>query len=110
MNYEYDDFKLSYAKSEILSYLNFLNEKPKRILNEHTSDVIDLAWSSHNPSYLLTASLDHYVILWDINNENSLLHKYQHGDMVTSVSFSPFVQNIFSSAVLNITAISKSSK
>ena len=101
MNYEYDDFKLSYAKSEILSYLNFLNEKPKRILNEHTSDVIDLAWSSHNPSYLLTASLDHYVILWDINNENSLLHKYQHGDMVTSVSFSPFVQNIFITGCLD---------
>lgn len=101
MNYEYDDFKLTYSKNEIFSYLFFLNEKPKRILNEHTSDVIDLAWSSHNPSYLLTASLDHYVILWDVNNENSLLHKYQHGDMVTSVSFSPFVQNIFITGCLD---------
>ena len=97
----HDDFKLTYSKNEIFSYLYFLNEKPKRILNEHTSDVIDLAWSSHNPSYLLTASLDHYVILWDVNNENSLLHKYQHGDMVTSVSFSPFVQNIFITGCLD---------
>ena len=102
MNYEYEDFKLIYNRNEILSYLNFLNEHPKFILNEHMSDVIDLSWSSHNLSYLLSASLDHYVILWDLSNEeNQFVRKYQHGDMVTSVSFSPTKENIFISGCLD---------
>ena len=66
---KYSNFKSSYNKKEILSYLNFINEKPKIILNEHTNDIIDLTFSPLNYSYLLSASIDHFIILWNINEK-----------------------------------------
>ena len=100
MNFEYSNFKSSYNEKEILSYLNFLNEKPKIILNEHTNDIIDLSFSPLNYSYLLSASIDYFVILWDIN-EKKIIKKYKHNDMVTSISFHPFDENIFISGSLD---------
>ena len=101
MNYEYENFKSSYDKNQILSYLNFLSEKPKKILNEHSSDIIDLSWSSINNSYLLSASLDYTVILWDIKEKQSFIRKFIHNDMLTSVSFHPFDDNIFITGCLD---------
>ena len=102
MNYEYENFESSYTEKEILSYLNFLNEKPKLILNEHTNDIIDLSFSPLNYSYLLSASLDNYVILWNIKeNKNNIIKKFKHNDMVTSISFHPFNENIFISGSLD---------
>ena len=101
MNYEYENFKSSYDKTQILSFLNFLSEKPKKILNEHSNDIIDLSWSSINYSYLLSASLDYTVILWDIKEKQSFIKKFIHNDMLTSVSFHPFDDNIFISGCLD---------
>ena len=101
MNYEYENFKSSYDKTQILSFLNFLSEKPKKILNEHSSDIIDLSWSSINTSYLLSASLDYTVILWDIKEKQSFIKKFIHNDMLTSVSFHPFDDNIFITGCLD---------
>ena len=101
MNYEYEHFKSSYDKNQIISYLNFLSEKPKKILNEHTSDIIDLSWSSINVSYLLSASLDYSVILWNISEKQSFIKKFIHNDMLTCVSFYPFDDNIFISGCLD---------
>jgi len=85
INYHYDNFENVYKSNEILLYLNFLNEKPYKILNEHISDIIDLTWSSKKFNLLLSASVDHYVILWDIHREK-YLKKLYHNDMVTCVS------------------------
>ena len=101
MNYEYENFKSSYDKSQILSFLNFLSEKPKKTLNEHSNDIIDLSWSSINYSYLLSASLDYTVILWDIKEKQSFIKKFIHNDMLTSVSFHPFDDNIFITGCLD---------
>ena len=101
MNYEYENFKSSYDKTQILSFLNFLSEKPKKTLNEHSNDIIDLSWSSINYSYLLSASLDYTVILWDIKEKQSFIKKFIHNDMLTSVSFHPFDDNIFITGCLD---------
>jgi WD40 repeat protein len=100
INFEYSNFKSSYNQKEILSYLHFLNEKPKIILNEHTNDIIDLSFSPLNYSYLLSASIDNFVILWNIN-EKKIIKKYKHNDMVTSISFHPYDDNIFISGSLD---------
>ena len=101
MNYEYENFKSCYDKTQILSFLNFLSEKPKKTLNEHSNDIIDLSWSSINYSYLLSASLDYTVILWDIKEKQSFIKKFIHNDMLTSVSFHPFDDNIFITGCLD---------
>lgn len=100
INYHYDNFESVYKSNEILLYLNFLNEKPYKILNEHLSDIIDLTWSSKKFNLLLSASVDHYVILWDIHREK-YLKKLYHNDMVTCLSFSPNDDNIFITGCLD---------
>ena len=103
VNYEYKHYKDTYTKNQIMNYLCFVYEQPHLTLNEHLSDVIELSFSKHKPTYLLSASLDYNVILWDISlsQGNNLLHKYQHNDMVTSVSFSPNSPNVFVSGCLD---------
>lgn len=39
---------------------------------------------------MLSASLDHSVIMWDIHQDNSLM-KFEHSAMVTCISFCPIV-------------------
>ena len=103
VNYEYKHYKDTYTKNQIMNYLCFVYEQPQLTLNEHLSDVIELSFSKHKPTFLLSASLDYSVILWDISlsQGNNLLHKYQHNDMVTSVSFSPNSPNVFVSGCLD---------
>lgn len=53
INYEYENFQYEYNDKNILSYMNFLNEKPKQIMTDHNGDIIDLAWSYHVRSIIL---------------------------------------------------------
>lgn len=47
INYDYEKFQYEYTDKNILSYMNFLNEKPRQVLTDHNGDIIDLAWSYH---------------------------------------------------------------
>ena len=97
IDYNYSGFKNSYDKNNIMEYLNFISETPFKVLDRHKSDIIDLSWSPIFPNLLLSASLDHYVCLWDVSfDENKcLIKEYDHGDIVTSVSFNPIFGEIF---------------
>lgn len=101
MGYNYSHYKLNYDKDDIKEYLNFINEIPYKTLERHKKDIIDLDWSPFYPNLLLSASLDHFVCLWDLNEENSLINEYNHKDVVTSVSFNPKYRNIFISGCLD---------
>ena len=96
-NYNSDDFDFIYTKKNILNYFKFISEKPILNLNQHKKDIIDLSWSPYNFELLLSASVDNYVILWDISKTNgdNIIKKFNHNDVVTSVNFSPFEPNIF---------------
>lgn len=103
IGYNYLNFKTNYDKKNILEYLNFINEVPYKTLERHKSDIIDLSWSPFYPNLLLSASFDHFVYLWDINQEgnNCLINEYEHSDIVTSVSFNPNIKNIFISGSID---------
>lgn len=103
IGYNYIHFNLIYKKNDIIKYLNFINESPYKTLEKHKSDIIDLSWSPFYPNLLLSASIDHYVCLWDITLEgnNCLVKEYEHIDIVTSVSFNPYIKNIFISGSIN---------
>jgi WD40 repeat protein len=79
-NYE-GDFK---------EFLPFLNETAFRIYSEHSDSIIDIAWSYNDNNVLYTASLDHYIIMWDLN-ELSCVKKFEHISMLISISLDPSV-------------------
>lgn len=103
MGYNYMKFRTHYDKSNIMEYLNFISESPYKTLEKHKSDIIDLCWSPFYSNLLLSASFDHSVILWDINQEgnNCLIKKYEHSDIVTCLCFNPIIKNIFISGCLD---------
>ena len=103
MGYTYPHYKLNYNKKNILEYFQFINQVPYKTLERHKSDIIDLSWSPFYPNLLLSASLDHFVCLWDISLEgnNCLINEYEHDDIVTSVSFNPYIKNYFVSGCLD---------
>ena len=96
-NYNSDDFDFIYTKKNILNYFKLISEKPILNLNKHKKDITDLSWSPYNFELLLSASVDHYVILWDISKTDggNIIKKFDHNDIVTCVNFSPFEPNIF---------------
>ncbi len=104
MDDDYDNYKPIYERDEITTYLSFLEEEPYLELNGHEKDIIDLCWSPFLYNYLLSASLDHFVILWEINSDerrSEIKGKYEHCDMVTCISFSPIDENIFVSGSID---------
>ena len=102
IGYNYSGFKTSYDRNNIFEYLKFIPETPYKTLTKHKADVIDIAWSPFFPNLLLSASLDHFVYLWDIYQEDTkcLVKEYEHSDIVTSVCFNPYYKNVFMSGCL----------
>ena len=102
IGYNYSGFKTSYDRNNIFEYLKFIPETPYKTLAKHKADVIDIAWSPFFPNLLLSASLDHFVYLWDIYQEDTkcLVKEYEHSDIVTSVCFNPYFKNVFMSGCL----------
>ena len=96
MGYDYEKYQNEYNSKNIVNFLHFVEEKAIKEFSEHKSDITDLSWSSFKKDLLLSASVDHFVILWDISQEdNCLIEKFEHNDLVTCVQFSPVNENIF---------------
>ena len=96
MGYDYEKYQNEYNSKNIVNFLHFVEEKAIKEFSEHKSDITDLSWSSFQKDLLLSASVDHFVILWDISQEdNCLIEKFEHNDLVTCVQFSPVNENIF---------------
>lgn len=65
---------------------HFIHPEPYRVLEGHTSDVIDVAWSKLE--FLLSASTDKTVRLWHVRTSDCLQF-FRHPDIVTAVEFHP---------------------
>ena len=103
IGYDYSKFGISYNKSNIMEYLNFIKEKACKSLEGHKEDVLDLSWSSFYPYLLLSSSIDGYVILWNVNllEQNAKIQSFNHEKIVTCVLFSPTEKNIFITGCLD---------
>ena len=96
MGYEYEKYEKEYNSKNLMYFLHFIEEKPIKELYGHKSDITDLSWSPFMNDLLLSASVDHYVILWDISKEDHcLIEKFEHNDIITCIQFSPKNKNIF---------------
>ena len=75
---------------------------PYRTFSKHSSDVMDISWSTQNSSYLLSASMDKSVRLWHIHM-NKCLGAFDHQNIVTCVSFPPkdLKNNVFLSGAMD---------
>lgn len=69
-----------------------LEDRPMRRYSDHSSDVVDIAWSKTN--FLLSASIDKTVRLWHISRDDCLQF-FKHADFVTSVDFHPTQDRYF---------------
>lgn len=69
-----------------------LEDRPMRRYADHSSDVVDIAWSKTN--FLLSASIDKTVRLWHISRDDCLQF-FKHADFVTSVDFHPTQDRYF---------------
>ena len=101
MGYDYPNYENIYNNKNIMNYLYFINEKPIKEFSEHRKDITDLSWSKFKFNYLLSSSIDNYVILWDIIKKPNCKGKFKHDDYVTCIQFSPTDENIFITGCFN---------
>ena len=85
---------LSSLKTNGLTHaLSIFNENPYKVYNAHQTDIIDLDWSPKNPKLIVTVSIDHNAILYDVT-QTSPLRVYPHNGIVSCVSFAPLDSKI----------------
>ena len=70
------------------NHLIFLSSEPFKEFQKHTKSIVDISWHTTNTKFVLTASYDKKVILWNIENDMPS-QIYTHSDIVTSVWFKP---------------------
>jgi WD40 repeat protein len=87
------DQSLENYESDVREFLPFINETAVRVYSEHTDSIVDIQWSHNYSTVLYTASLDHYIIMWDIN-ELCSIKRFEHLSMLVSISLDPQVYNI----------------
>lgn len=90
----------SYQSNELDSFFNLFNEKEYRTYKEHKCDIIDIAWSEKNKHNLVSVSIDHTAILWDINELKSI-QVYKHNAIVSCVSFYPAEISVNIAGIVN---------
>lgn len=81
-----------------LRLATIFDSDPVQILNGHTAEILDCAWSTNN--FLLSASMDKTVRLWHYTRSDAL-GIFQHLDYVTSVAFNPKDPRVFLSGSLD---------
>ncbi|XP_038882043.1 uncharacterized protein LOC120073335 [Benincasa hispida] len=75
-----------------------IDESPIQELHGHSSDVLDIAWSSSN--CLLSSSKDKTVRLWQIGSDQCL-NVFHHKNYVTCIQFNPMDENYFASGSID---------
>ena len=96
LGYDYEKYEKEYNSKTLMNFLHFVEEKPIKELYGHKSDITDLSWSPFINDLLLSASVDHFVNLWDISKEgNCLVEKFEQYDIITCIQFSPTNKKIF---------------
>ncbi|KAL3829416.1 hypothetical protein ACJIZ3_018218 [Penstemon smallii] len=75
-----------------------IEEEPLQKFHGHSSDVLDLAWSTSN--HLLSSSKDKTVRLWEVGSEKCL-GVLRHSNYVTCVQFNPVDENYFISGSID---------
>ncbi|KAI3451503.1 hypothetical protein Pfo_008168 [Paulownia fortunei] len=75
-----------------------IEEEPLQKFQGHSSDVLDLAWSTSN--HLLSSSMDKTVRLWQAGSDKCL-GVFQHSNYVTGVQFNPVDENYFISGSID---------
>ncbi|KAL4276751.1 hypothetical protein HN51_059401 [Arachis hypogaea] len=75
-----------------------IEESPMQEFCGHSSDVLDLAWSSSD--ILLSSSMDRTVRMWQIGC-NQCLNVFHHTDYVTCIQFNPVDENYFISGSID---------
>lgn len=76
----------AYLSESSVELKPFIHPVPYRVLEGHTGDVIDLAWSKSK--FILSASTDKTVCLWHVSR-SECLQFFRHPDIVTAVEFHP---------------------
>lgn len=88
----------AYSKEEIAKgNLSLLKQEPRTFI-KHSSDIIDLDWSSDSKR-IVTGSLDNIAILWDLRQQEPL-QIFPHCDIVSCVCFHPLVMKILITLVI----------
>ncbi|XVF58738.1 hypothetical protein PTKIN_Ptkin07bG0090700 [Pterospermum kingtungense] len=75
-----------------------IEESPVQEFHGHTSDVLDLAWSSTN--FLVSSSMDKTVRLWQVGCDGCL-NVFLHNNYVTCIQFNPIDENYFISGSID---------
>ncbi|KAG8383786.1 hypothetical protein BUALT_Bualt04G0049900 [Buddleja alternifolia] len=98
-NFESPQIKKSSNASVVIPEKIFhIEEAPRRKFQGHSSDVLDLAWSTSNQ--LLSSSMDKTVRLWQVGSDKCL-GAFQHNNYVTCVQFDPVDENYFISGSID---------
>ncbi|PIN21059.1 WD40 repeat-containing protein [Handroanthus impetiginosus] len=75
-----------------------IEDEPVYKFHGHSSDVLDLAWSTSN--HLLSSSMDKTVRLWQVGSVKCL-GVFHHSNYVTCVHFNPIDENFFISGSID---------
>ena len=73
---------------EVKSFLNIIDESVFKIYYTHTLDITDISWSKKYKNILVSVSLDHKAVIYDIN-QNAPLDTFIHSNGLSSVCFYP---------------------
>ncbi|KAK6125609.1 hypothetical protein DH2020_040653 [Rehmannia glutinosa] len=98
MDMEGKQKKKIHASVVIPENIFHIKQLPMQIFQGHSSDVLDLAWSTSN--HLLSSSMDKTVRLWQADCDKCL-GVFHHSNYVTCVQFNPVDENCFISGSID---------
>ncbi|XP_030462010.1 uncharacterized protein LOC115682021 isoform X1 [Syzygium oleosum] len=90
--------KSNHASVLMPDQIFWISESPLHEFRGHTSDVLQVAWSSSNK--LLSSSKDNTVRLWKVGCDRCL-DVFRHSNYVTCIQFNPLDENYFISGSID---------